>query len=109
MIPKNLFQYALFWSPNPSAQRRCQKAGNLFPSWSWTGWHGEVDYDTIFRTEHNSEPYFMQMESCIQGLRICDQQSTRSIQSLVRANEKIAMDARMVGRTASPGSVQSDQ
>jgi hypothetical protein len=101
-MPENILEYALLWSSSQFVQRRCQKVGNLFPSWSWAGWHAEVDYDTIFTTERNFEPYLAKMESFIQELEIHDQQGTRSIQSLVPPNEKIAIDARRVRRTVIP-------
>lgn len=93
-IPEHILEYALLWSTSQSVQRRPQNAGNSFPSWSWAGWHAEVDYEGIFRTEPNVEPYLAKMESLIQELEIHDQQGTRSIQSLVPANEKMKSRAR---------------
>lgn len=93
-IPENILEYALLWSTGQSVARRPQNAGNSFPSWSWAGWHPEVDYDKIFRTEQNFEPYLAKLESLIRDLEIHDQQGTRSIQSLVPANEQIKSTAR---------------
>ncbi|KAK4960568.1 hypothetical protein LTR10_003464 [Elasticomyces elasticus] len=46
-----MLDLALLWSPVDQLERR--KAGDLFPSWSWAGWHGRVHYNDIFRpVEH---------------------------------------------------------
>jgi hypothetical protein len=41
-----LFEYGMLWYFNTTARRRKPTAsGSLFPSWSWVGWVGGVDWD----------------------------------------------------------------
>jgi hypothetical protein len=103
-MPESLLDYALLWVPTELSQRRLQQPENRFPSWSWAGWHVEVDYETILRTEIGFEPYVADMESLIHRLSIYDWHGPRRVQSSVPVNEDIAKLAIKAG-----GSLQSDQ
>lgn len=45
-LPETELDVALLWQPASSILRRIDKATGkpLFPSWSWAGWIGEIDY-----------------------------------------------------------------
>ena len=43
-IPLSIIQIALLWHPRTSLRRRKDGKKNLLPSWTWTAWIGEVDW-----------------------------------------------------------------
>ncbi|KAF2744879.1 HET-domain-containing protein [Sporormia fimetaria CBS 119925] len=44
-LPDTELDQSLLWRPREDVSRRKDSNGNhLFPSWSWAGWAGEVDY-----------------------------------------------------------------
>ncbi|KAJ4288590.1 hypothetical protein N0V90_011827 [Kalmusia sp. IMI 367209] len=43
-LPTTELDQALLWYPASSVQRRCRNGQELFPSWSWAGWVGQVCY-----------------------------------------------------------------
>jgi hypothetical protein len=46
-LPSTELDQALLWYPRGNTVRRMDQAGKvLFPSWSWAGWVGQVDYQT---------------------------------------------------------------
>lgn len=50
-LPDALFDYALLWAPADITERRPPPPGQpkyYFPSWSWCGWIGGVDFNVIF-------------------------------------------------------------
>ena len=49
-MPLSVIQTALLWHPRTSLRRRKDRKKNLLPSWTWTAWIGEVDwqYDLNF-------------------------------------------------------------
>ena len=46
-LPQMFFDYALLWQPSNIVHRRTSSKSdndsNVFPSWSWVGWEGEVE------------------------------------------------------------------
>ena len=42
--PLSIIQTALLWHPRTSLRRRKDGKKNLLPSWTWTAWIGEVDW-----------------------------------------------------------------
>ena len=43
-MPLSIIQTALLWHPRTSLRRRKDGKKNLLPSWTWTAWIGEVDW-----------------------------------------------------------------
>ena len=43
-MPLSIIQTALLWNPRTSLRRRKDGKKNLLPSWTWTAWIGEVDW-----------------------------------------------------------------
>lgn len=93
-LPEGILDYALLWTPTKSSERRSDVSQAVFPSWSWTGWHSEADYEMILRTESGFEPYFASLRSLIYQARIYDQGELRTIKTLVPVNEELAGNAR---------------
>ncbi|PQE09733.1 hypothetical protein CJF30_00009666 [Rutstroemia sp. NJR-2017a BBW] len=51
-----LFEYGMLWYFNTTARRRKPtSSGALFPSWSWVGWVGGVDWDYQVKEEHRMD------------------------------------------------------
>lgn len=53
-LPASILCQSLLWVPTNHARRRCRtnsdtgaEPSSEFPSWSWIGWHGVVDYRTM--------------------------------------------------------------
>jgi len=92
-MPETLLEYALLWHQTGGPyQRRSEDSGDVFPSWSWAGWTTAADYDTIYRTEPNHEPFLADMQSLICELHICDGKTARFIQNSGVTNLQLTTD-----------------
>ncbi|MCJ1248404.1 hypothetical protein MMC30_005621 [Trapelia coarctata] len=48
-LPTSAFDAALLWKPKYSCHRRTDAQGKtVFPSWTWAGWEGEIEYGNIY-------------------------------------------------------------
>lgn len=55
-VPELFFSNVLLWTPRPLTKRRTDGDGNVmkqFPSWSWAGWQGEVEFKLSKRSIHH--------------------------------------------------------
>lgn len=41
-LPSSHFDWALLWEARDAAERRVEEDDEIFPSWSWCGWKGEM-------------------------------------------------------------------
>lgn len=48
-IPDKYFDHAVLWHPKNTIYRRKESGRPLFPSWTWSGWSGEILYDYPYR------------------------------------------------------------
>ena len=47
-LPQSILDFSLLWCPAESASTRRAVDGKCpFPTWSWAGWHGRIEYDTV--------------------------------------------------------------
>lgn len=46
-LPEAVFDLALLWTPVKSVTLRDTRSKELFPTWSWAGWVGAVDYNDV--------------------------------------------------------------
>jgi len=47
-LPTSAFDAALLWEPKYTCRRRRDPQGKaIFPSWTWAGWEGEIEYGRI--------------------------------------------------------------
>ncbi len=83
-FPEALFDYAMCWQPSPTLRpRHPRKATRKVPSWSWMGWHGELNLalwdvfqDHILETFGDKDrlPFLgfdMRIEPMVQWHKIC--------------------------------------
>ncbi|KAF2814857.1 HET-domain-containing protein [Mytilinidion resinicola] len=63
-IPVTLLGLSLIWVPTGQARRHIEREPlNMFPSWSWIGWEGVVDYNIMLTGEEWTER--PKMNTCI--------------------------------------------
>jgi Heterokaryon incompatibility protein (HET) len=54
-LPEKLFDIALLWRPVQQLVPRSQPGSqDIFPSWSWAGWKGQIAYDAPLHIGRNS-------------------------------------------------------
>jgi hypothetical protein len=62
-LPEFYFDIALLWQPKkPLRRRRSPDSQYSFPSWSWTGWHGDLDYMHC-RGAHYTDPQMFEVRT----------------------------------------------
>ena len=50
-LPSNLFEVALLWKP----RGLCRRTNLWLPSWSWSGWDGDIVYELAFMMNNTCE------------------------------------------------------
>ena len=67
-LPESLIDVALLWRPKRSI-RNVHKEIHAFPSWSWCGWQGAIEYETPYGIEHGEPRKLHEHESAEERIR----------------------------------------
>jgi Heterokaryon incompatibility protein (HET) len=81
-LPDCVLDFALLWAPSGSAQRRridardSQAINYAFPSWSWFGWEGAIDYDQLWMRHSIANGA---LRSCVGPMRLRSRQGVERL------------------------------
>ena len=94
-LPNCLLDFALLWTPSGVARRRAPAGSgaksqypshDTFPSWSWSGWEGAIDYDQMWMHSSVSNGC---LRSCIDTIRLRTRSDVENVRPINRGPTEI--------------------